>query len=419
MILANGALLPDSDLPKVLSGLEAEINHTRSASPLEAEAVVDACATLLDRLDQGDLDHLLSRFATPQLLDTLGRYRHTLQPESLRYKLAVELDGLWTGERPRPFGRSVVLPLGTRLHIAAGNMEGLPAFSALEGLLTGNVNLLKLPSGDTGLSLALLKLLTDTQPDLAPYLYVFSIPSADRTSLEVLASLADGIVTWGGDEAVRAARSMAPAGCKLIEWSHRLSFAYVSGRPPEEEWYALARHILSTGGLLCSSCQVIYLDTDSLDDGRAFCHSFLPILERAAAACHPTPGQAAQATLHGYEHFLEQMVRNTGAQVFPGRGCSVTLCPDQELELSPLHGNILVKRLPRSQLFSVLRRQKGRLQTAGLLCPPEEREELTALLVRAGLTRITAAGTMSAPFPGAGHDGEHPLRRYVRIVDIE
>lgn len=55
MILANGALLPDSDLPKVLSGLEAEINHTRSASPLEAEAVVDACATLLDRLDQGEL----------------------------------------------------------------------------------------------------------------------------------------------------------------------------------------------------------------------------------------------------------------------------------------------------------------------------------------------------------------------------
>ena len=309
MILANGALLPDSDLPKVLSGLEAEINHTRSASPLEAEAVVDACATLLDRLDQGELDHLLSRFATPQLLDTLGRYRHTLQSESLRYKLAVELDGLWTGERPRPFGRSVVLPLGTLLHIAAGNIEGLPAFSALEGLLTGNVNLLKLPSGDTGLSLALLKLLTDIKPDLAPYLYVFSIPSADRTSLEVLASLADGIVTWGGDEAVRAARSMAPAGCKLIEWSHRLSFAYVSGRPPEEEWYALARHILSTGGLLCSSCQVIYLDTDSLDDGRAFCHSFLPILERAAAACHPPPGQAAQATLHGYEHFLEQTVR--------------------------------------------------------------------------------------------------------------
>ena len=51
--------------------------------------------------------------------------------------------------------------------------------------------------------------------------------------------------------------------------------------------------------------------------------------------------------------------------------------------------------------------------------PPEERAELTALLARAGLTRITAAGTMSAPFPGEGHDGEYPLRRYVRVVDIE
>lgn len=419
MILANGALRPDSDLPKVLSSLEAEIDHTRSGPPLEAETVVEACSELLDRLDRGELDPLLSRFATPQLLDTLGRYRHILRPERLRDKLSVELDGLWTGERPRPFGHSVVLPLGTLLHITAGNMDGLPAFSALEGLLTGNVNLLKLPSGDTGLSLALLKLLTDTRPDLAPYLYVFSIPSADRPSLEALAGLADGIVTWGGDEAVRAARIMAPAGCKLIEWSHRLSFAYASGRPPEEEWYALARHILSTGGLLCSSCQVIYLDTDSLEEGRAFCQSFLPILERAAADRRPTPGQAAQATLHGYEHFLEQTVKNTGAQVFLGRGCSVTLCPDQELELSPLHGNVLVKGLPRSQLLSVLRRQKGRLQTAGLLCPAEERGELTALLARAGLTRITAAGTMSAPFPGEGHDGEYPLRRYVRIVDIE
>ena len=159
----------------------------------------------------------------------------------------------------------------------------------------------------------------------------------------------------------------------------------------------LARYILSTGGLLCSSCQVIYLDTDSLDDGRAFCHSFLPILERAAAACHPTPGQAAQATLHGYEHFLEQTVRNTGAQVFLGRGCSVTLCPDQELELSPLHGNILVKRLPRSQLFSVLRRQKGRLQTAGLLPPG-------------------GAGGADRPSGPGGTDPNHLRRHYVRPI---
>ena len=93
--------------------------------------------------------------------------------------------------------------------------------------------------------------------------------------------------------------------------------------------------------------------------------------------------------------------------------------PDRELELSSLYGNVLVKCLPREELLPVLRRQKGRLQTAGLLCRAEEREELTALLARAGATRITRAGEMSRTFPGEAHDGEYSLRRYIRLVDIE
>ena len=35
------------------------------------------------------------------------------------------------------------------------------------------------------------------------------------------------------------------------------------------------------------------------------------------------------------------------------------------------------------------------------------------------MTRVTRAGSMSAAFPGEAHDGEYPLRRYVRVVDVE
>ena len=80
---------------------------------------------------------------------------------------------------------------------------------------------------------------------------------------------------------------------------------------------------------------------------------------------------------------------------------------------------MLVKCLPSGELLPTLRRQKGRLQTAGLVCTPEKREALTALLARAGLTRVTRAGRMSASFPGEAHDGEYSLRRYIRIVDTE
>lgn len=418
MILAKGTVLPDNRLSQVLGHLEDDIIETRVQPPLSPDLVIGACARLLERLDRGELDQLIAQYATAQMLDVLEQYRHLLRPESLEYKLSTESGGLLSGAE-RPFGRVTAVPLGTLLHITAGNMDGLPAFSVVEGLLTGNINLLKLPSGDSGLSLALLKLLTDTEPLLSPYIYVFSIPSRDQDSIRALASLADGIVTWGGDEAIRAMRAMAPAGCKLMEWGHRLSFAYLSGEGREEELEALAGHIIKTGGLLCSSCQVIYLDTADWVRARRFCAQFLPILERAAAQGHQTPGQAAQATLHGYEHQLELAVDGNDAQVFSGRGCSVTLCHDQMLELSPLHGNVLVKCLPREKLVQALYPQRGRLQTAGLLCPTEERQTLRALLSRAGVTRVTSAGHMSAPFLGECHDGEYPLMRYLRLVDVE
>ncbi len=418
MIFAEGALRPDSQLPALLDSLEDKLTDTLAGPPLEAETVISALARLGERLDRGELDGLIAQYAPAGAREWLDEVRWMLRPELLRQKLAIELGD---ASPARPFGRAERCPLGVLLHVAPGNMEGLPAFTALEGLLTGNINLLKLPRGDRGLTFAVLSLLVETEPALTPFLYAFDVPSGDRDTLKKLAALADGVVTWGGDGAVSAMRELAGPGCKLIEWGHRLGFAYLSGwegRTGELE--ALAEHIVTTNGLLCSSCQVIYLDTEDFGEGKRFCNGFLPILERASAVRNAAPGAAAQATLYAYETFLEHIADRDGLDevMFRGTGCSLTLRRDRALELSPLYGNALVKCLPRSQIIPVLRRARGRLQTVGLLCPPERREELVRLLSRAGVTRITPAGQMSASFPGEGHDGEYPLRRYCRVVDL-
>ena len=419
MIFANGIILPDSEMGVLLSALEERINAARMAPPLEMETVITAVAALGERLEAGEFDPLLRRFlpggVTPETLFPL------LRRETLEAKVSAELGPESLGQREfsKTFARA--LPLGTLLHISPGNMPGLPVYTALEGLLTGNVNLVKLPHGDKGLSLAALQLLTDQEPRLADYLYAFDLPSGDAKTLQALAAQADGIVTWGGDGAVTALRALAPAGCKLIEWGHRLSFAYISGFENRGlELSALAAHIVETGQRLCSSCQVIFLDTEDREEAEGFCQGFLPYLEKAAARRAGLSG-GAQASLSGHTALLERVVegRTEGERLYQGRGCSLILRPDRELELSPMEGNVLVKCLPKGELLPVLRRQKGRLQTAGLLCPDEKREELTDLLARAGLTRITRAGGMSAAFPGEAHDGEYPLRRYLRVVDVE
>lgn len=419
MIFAKGTLLPDSHLPGVLSALAEEINHTRARLTLEAETVIAAIEGLTQRLDRGELDALLTQYATPQMLAALDDIRPALSRAALEEKLRTELGPSGPAGTDRIDSKRY--PLGTLFHVTAGNVAGLPAFSAVEGLLTGNINLIKLPRGDKGLTLAILSQLVEQEPRLAPFLYAFDIPSSDKTTMQALADLADGLVVWGGDDAVRACRAMAPVGCKLMEWGHRLSFAYIAGfEDKDAELSALARHIVQTGGLLCSSCQVIFLDTEDLERAEAFCRDFLPRLEGAANTPKPI-GQQGMGTLYAYEAYLEHIVDHSrrDAAFFRGRGCSVTLCRDGELELSPLNGNVLVKCLPREKLLPTLRREKGHLQTAGLLCRPEEREELTDLLAQAGLTRITRAGHMSDTFPGEGHDGEYSLRRYIRIVDIE
>lgn len=422
MILAHGQLLPDGELPRLLPRLEEEICRTRACAALSPSAVIEAIAALSARLDRGELDGLLAQYAPPSALQALDQVGGLLRREALEARLALELGPDWTAAQARPFGRALPMPLGTLFHVAAGNVAGLPAFTAVEGLLTGNVNLVKLPREDRGLTLALLSALVREAPELALFLYAFDLPSSDVPSLRALAGLADGLVVWGGEEAVRACRALAPPGCRLIEWGHRLSFAYLSGwEDREAEWSALAGHIISTGGLLCSSCQVIFLDSGDLEAGERFCQEFLPFLSRAAASLRPTPGQAAEGTLYAWEALLEQLAGrgSSGDRVFRGTGCSLILRRDRELELSRLHGNVLVKCLPRQELAPALRRQKGRLQTAGLICTPEDRPALTRLLAQAGVTRITRAGSMSRTFPGEGHDGEYPLRRYVRMVDVE
>ncbi len=59
-------------------------------------------------------------------------------------------------------------PYGVMMHIGAGNVVALSVMSIIEGLLTGNINILKLPSYEGGISIKLLKALVEIEPLLKP-----------------------------------------------------------------------------------------------------------------------------------------------------------------------------------------------------------------------------------------------------------
>lgn len=436
MVLYRGMVYETSYQKRLLDGLEDDINETRRTKRLDIRKVIAAVDTIGNRLAAGEYTQRIKELGMEGLESQLETVLSMMTKEALEHKLTVELgdlekNALLTGRTTLRSGSlaSYICPLGTLFHIAAGNREGLPVYSVIEGLLTGNINILKLPQADGGLSLEILKELIKTEPSIADFVYVFDTPSSDLDAMKKMAEMSDGIVVWGGDEAVSAVRTFAPIGARIIEWGHKLSFAYLSdwemlGKDAlVKELTALAEHIVSTKQLLCSSCQVIYLDTEDAKRTDLFCRVFLPILDKAATRFPAQSiGMRAELNLRRYCDELHSVIQEEivyEKKLYQGKRCSLTLSGDDSLELSELFGNCLVKQLPQEKMLKVLRRQKGYLQTAGLLCPEKEREALSQKLAACGIVRVTKVGNMSETFPGEAHDGEYPLKRYVRSVDIE
>lgn len=401
--------------------IKTQIHQTLSNPPIGQEVVIRACNILSRELLNGVHDRLIAGgFSQSDHKDTMRQKVEEaawiLSKEYLEAKVKLELGET---DRSRQDSEQIKrMPLGVLFHIGAGNMDALPAFSVIEGMLAGNINILKLPEADLVLSKALLRRLTEIEPALKPYVYVFHISSVDKNRMKQLASLADAIVIWGGDEAVGAVRQLAAPSCRIIEWGHKISFAYVtmqgSASPNCLRW--LAGHMLDTGQILCSSCQGIYLDTDDSSVTEQFCIGFSKILEEEAQKRQKKEmGFRARNTLRVHNSRLEASAYRE-KKVFSQGVTSVTWEKNPYLETSLMNGNCWVKNLKQDVMLRILREHCGYLQTTVLICDREEWEPISNLLYRAGVMHIRHAERQDfyrSPLP---HDGEYPLRRYSKYV---
>ena len=421
MILIKGKLQPNRDQAKIIDTLQAEINHTLNhTQPLTPNIVIDACDQLLRKV----LDHHFDEVLMP-LLDQLDisyemflQHARLFSKEGLSRKVEVEL-GVKEHERRSLDNQTTVerYPLGVLLHIAAGNVDGLPAYSVVEGLLAGNINLLKLPSSDQGLSIMLLSALIEIEPRLTEYIYVFDVPSRELESLKKLAAYSDAVIVWGGDEAIKAARDFCPINTKIISWGHKLSFAYCDVAVRDEDLRHLAKSICSSNQLLCSSVQGIYLDTDNPNEQLDFAKRFFTLFKEVNAKSHQAPiGMRGKNTISIYN---EQLERGNKQGIFHEDGISVLTYDDEALTLSMMYRNVWVKRLPRKDIIRVLKPYKNYLQSVGVSVRRDHEEEVKNALAKAGLVRITALGETSRMIAGEAHDGDYPLRLYSRMVEID
>ena len=417
MILYKGEIYENKEQDKLIASLYEDMINTLSFDKHPSiDSVINAC----DRLYKRIMNHEFDEIALPLLkalnipFSALDHYASYFSKEGLTKKVDIELGELKNGELSLDKDNlRRIEPLGILFHIAAGNVDLLPAYSVIEGLLVGNINILKLPTGDNGLSVKLLQELIKEEPSLKDYIYVFDVPSTEIETIKKLSSLADATIVWGGDEAQKAARNFVDIRSSIIAWGHKLSFSYIDMNVEDKELEKLCESICISNQLFCSSSQGIYVNTDNKEDLHALAKRLLPIFANVSKRVGTLPlTMKAKNSLLLYNEKLEG-----NKNIYSDSGVSIIVKEDNKLELSYLYQNIWIKALKEDNIIKVLKPNKNLLQTVSINNKLLNKQKIADVLIKAGATRVVPLGENSRMISGESHDGEYPLRRYSRIVE--
>ncbi|GAA2453959.1 acyl-CoA reductase [Streptomyces mauvecolor] len=429
----QGTFIGDDEAARRLATLPATV-EAALATPLDTETVVAACDALAGALR--DPGHPVRERLAPHLPgdaestgELLAELAAFLGRDALTRKLRREFGGTAPQRLGRPDAKETVYeawaPVGLVAHIAPGNAATVAPLSLIEGLLAGNVNILKTSSADTLLAQHLLAELAafDAGGALAERVIVLRFSSSRTDWLRLMCAPADAVAVWGGEAAVEGVTAHVPAGCRLVEWGHKISFAYLTrdAWADEATVTALAEDICVFEQQACSSPQVVYLDTENEGELHAFADRLAAALALQPAPVEDELDPAEYAELTTTEHLarLEEHLGLTRVLAAPDGTWRVMADTRPALSASPLHRSVWVKPLPRKNVISTLRPMRRYLQTAGIAGSRTDIAELSAAVLAAGATRVTPVGAMTSGYVGEPHDGVYALQRYSRRVAVQ
>lgn len=394
-----------------------------------------ACDTYRKKLTDGDHEDLINSLTeagntAEHAMETINEIIAFLDPDFLEQKFKRELGS----ENPFVLHRNNFLddnfeawaPLGMLVHVVPGNAPTVAPLSVLEGMMAGNINILKNSSKNGNFPQLVLKGIVDADPSgsLKPFVYAFQLSSSRKDILTTLFNVAHGIAAWGGEESVASVRKMTPEGTRIIDWGHKISFSYVSKKMKDDQptLENIAYDICVIEQQACSSPQCLYLDTDDKDELMAFARSFAGVLDQVSQA-FPQPEMSipemAEITNVTQVTKLGASLGESDVIESPEKTWRILVDYKSGLRPSPLYRTIWVKPLKKENIVSTLRPLRTYLQTAGLACSLDELGTFSNELVQAGVTRIKRPGHMLDGYAGEPHDGVYALQRYCRRVCLQ
>src|SRR5690554_2765121 len=131
-----------------------------------------------------------------------------------------------------------------------------------------NINILKNISRNGNFAQLFMKELIecDATGILKHFIYLFEISSKQEDLIQKLINQADLVTVWGGEEAVKSVRNMCPPGVRVVDWGHKISFAYFAEKLIDDKTSidALAEDICRRNQQACTSPQCVLVETSDM-----------------------------------------------------------------------------------------------------------------------------------------------------------
>jgi len=322
-------------------------------------------------------------------------------------------------------------PKGILVHWISGNMPVLGFISLICGLITKNINIIKLPSSSISEFLDLFKLIT-TESDFKSERYLFDsvIPLAiDKTNekeLNILSRIADTRIFWGGKEGMNKITSlnrkidandliMGPKLSSVIASSSHLLKLNPSSR--QEVMNNIVKDVITGNQRGCNSPHFIYLI------GKESFSEKAKLVQELERSFKKILGKQNNKNINSIEKF--NSIEETFNFVSQDQGIVRGLIDDNfkiflyknisslKSFKSPLYGNTIFVQ-SCSFVEDILIQSNP--QTISLAVAEEELPHIKNQLIKMGFLRIVKPGSMSAydhPW-----DGMMPLTQLVNYISI-
>lgn len=318
-------------------------------------------------------------------------------------------------------------PLGVVTHVSAGNVFVGGVDSLIQGLVSKNINIMKMSTVDPVFPVLFAKSLRDFDDTglLHKAMALINWKGGTDSVENVLKQECDAIVAYGGADTIRSYRKNLGLHCKLIEYGPKYSFVMVDKdelqrKGIEASAKLIARDVIMWEQSACSSPHTVYVE------GEEMAHRMMTEIGKSLDEWSEKIPQGIVYDDEAVEITkVREMVKVKKAfgdedYYFTKDGLgTVVYQTNTEFQISCHNRTVFVKPINSlDEVINIVAPMGQFIQTVSILADDERAKKLSTGLALIGADRFVELGRMAVRKHGTPHDGSKGIAELVRWVSL-